>query len=69
MTYPLIGNYGINSEDLESNGIQVEAFIVKEYDPAPSNWRSRKTLADYLNQSGKIGIEGVSIREHKGQRT
>jgi carbamoyl-phosphate synthase small subunit len=62
MTYPLIGNYGINSEDLESNGIQVEAFIVKEYDPAPSNWRSRKTLSDYLNQSGKIGIEGIDTR-------
>ncbi|MEA3360551.1 MAG: glutamine-hydrolyzing carbamoyl-phosphate synthase small subunit [Thermodesulfobacteriota bacterium] len=62
MTYPLIGNYGINSEDLESNGIQVEAFVVKEYDPAPSNWRSRKTLADYLNQSGKIGIEGIDTR-------
>ena len=62
MTYPLIGNYGINSEDSESKGIQVEAFVVKEYEPVPSNWRSEKTLADYLSQEGKIGIEGVDTR-------
>ena len=62
MTYPLIGNYGINSEDLESYKIQVEAFVVKEYESMPSNWRSQKTLADYLNQEGKIGIEGVDTR-------
>jgi len=62
MTYPLIGNYGINSEDSESRGIQVEAFVVKEYEPMPSNWRSEKTLGDYLSQEGKIGIEGVDTR-------
>ena len=62
MTYPLIGNYGINSEDIESGGIQVEAFVVKEYEPIPSNWRSQKTLADYLNEEGKIGIEGIDTR-------
>jgi carbamoyl-phosphate synthase small subunit len=62
MTYPLIGNYGINSEDIESGRIQVEAFVVKEYEPIPSNWRSQKTLAEYLNQEGKIGIEGVDTR-------
>ena len=62
MTYPLIGNYGINSEDLESDKIQVEAFVVKEYESMPSNWRSQKALADYLNQEGKIGIEGVDTR-------
>ena len=62
MTYPLIGNYGINSGDIESNRIQVEAFVVKEYEPIPSNWRSQKTLADYLNQEGKIGIEGIDTR-------
>ena len=62
MTYPLIGNYGINSEDMESGKIQVEAFVVKEYEPVPSNWRSQKTLADYLNKEGKIGIEGVDTR-------
>ncbi len=62
MTYPLIGNYDINSEDIESSKIQVEAFVVKESEPIPSNWRSQKTLADYLNQEGKIGIEGVDTR-------
>ena len=62
MTYPLIGNYGINSEDTESKRIQVEAFVVKEYQPVPSNWRSEKTLDDYLSQEGKIGIEGVDTR-------
>jgi len=62
MTYPLIGNYGINNEDIESNGIQVEACIVKEYDPNPSNWRSRKNLADYFNESSKIAIEGIDTR-------
>jgi len=62
MTYPLIGNYGIHSEDIESGRIQVEALVVKEYEPTPSNWRSQKPLAEYLNQEGKIGIEGVDTR-------
>jgi carbamoyl-phosphate synthase small subunit len=62
MTYPLIGNYGINSEDIESGRIQVEALVVKEYEPVPSNWRSRMSLAQYLNQEGTIGIEGVDTR-------
>jgi carbamoyl-phosphate synthase small subunit len=62
MTYPLIGNYGIHAEDVESSGIQVEALVVKEYQPIPSNWRSQMTLAEYLNQKGKIGIEGVDTR-------
>jgi carbamoyl-phosphate synthase small subunit len=62
MTYPLIGNYGINREDIESGRIQVEAFVVKEYESIPSNWRSEKTLAEYLNHEGKIGIEGIDTR-------
>jgi carbamoyl-phosphate synthase small subunit len=62
MTYPLIGNYGINSQDVESNGIQAEAFIVREYEPMPSNWRSERTPADYLKESGIIGIEGIDTR-------
>ena len=62
MTYPLIGNYGINDEDVESLRVQVEGFIVKEYCPFPSNWRSQKTLADYLKEAGILGIEGVDTR-------
>jgi carbamoyl-phosphate synthase small subunit len=62
MTYPLTGNYGINSEDMESSKIQVEAFIVREYQDFPSNWRSEKSLAEFLEEHGKIGIEGVDTR-------
>jgi carbamoyl-phosphate synthase small subunit len=62
MTYPLMGNYGINSEDLESRGVHVEGFIVKEYHPYPSNWRSQGNLADYLKASGKLGVEGLDTR-------
>jgi carbamoyl-phosphate synthase small subunit len=62
MTYPLIGNYGINPEDVESRGILVEGFIVKEYHPYPSNWRARGNLADYLRASGKLGVEGFDTR-------
>lgn len=62
MTYPLIGNYGINSEDMESAGIHLEGFVVKEYQPRPSNWRMTMTLKDFLEHHGKIGIEGVDTR-------
>ena len=62
MTYPLVGNYGINSEDIESGGIQVEGFIVREYHPHPSNWRAQGTLADYLKASGKLGVQGLDTR-------
>ncbi|HEY9072667.1 MAG TPA: glutamine-hydrolyzing carbamoyl-phosphate synthase small subunit, partial [Desulfobaccales bacterium] len=62
MTYPLIGNYGINPEDIESSGVQVEGFIVKEYHPYPSNWRAQGKLADYLKAAGKLGVEGFDTR-------
>ncbi len=62
MTYPLIGNYGINDEDLESGKIHLEGFIVREYQDSPSNWRSKKTLREYLEENGKIGIEGIDTR-------
>jgi carbamoyl-phosphate synthase small subunit len=62
MTYPLTGTYGINDEDMESAAIQVEAFIVREYQEFTSNWRSNRTLADFLNEHGKIGIEGIDTR-------
>ncbi len=62
MTYPLIGNYGINDEDVESNRIQVEALLVKEYQEYPSNWRSQMTLGDYLKASDIPGIEGIDTR-------
>lgn len=62
MTYPLMGNYGVNPEDLESRGVQVEGFLVKEYHPYPSNWRSRGNLADYLKAAGRLGVEGLDTR-------
>ncbi|MEJ2723962.1 MAG: glutamine-hydrolyzing carbamoyl-phosphate synthase small subunit [Deltaproteobacteria bacterium] len=62
MTYPLIGNYGINEDDVESERVQVRAFLVKEYQEHPSNWRSRTSLADYLRKSGVPGIEGLDTR-------
>jgi len=62
MTYPLIGNYGINQEDVESNKIFVEGFVVKEASRIASNWRSEKTLHEYLNENNIIGIEGVDTR-------
>ncbi len=62
MTYPLIGNYGINPEDMESGGIHLEGFIVREYQPHPSNWRSRMTLKYFLESHGKLGVEGIDTR-------
>ncbi len=62
MTYPLIGNYGITPEDLESLHPWVEGFVVKEYCPFPSNWRARESLEEYLARYRIIGIEGVDTR-------
>ncbi|HVO67762.1 MAG TPA: glutamine-hydrolyzing carbamoyl-phosphate synthase small subunit [Syntrophales bacterium] len=62
MTYPLIGNYGINPEDMESADIHLEGFIVKEYQPHPSNWRSRMSLKEFLESHGKLGVEGIDTR-------
>ncbi|MFC1479204.1 glutamine-hydrolyzing carbamoyl-phosphate synthase small subunit [Planctomycetota bacterium] len=62
MTYPLIGNYGINDEDVESSRIQVSGFVVKEACKYPSNFRSSMSLGDYLKKEGIIGIEGIDTR-------
>ncbi|PIQ88429.1 MAG: carbamoyl phosphate synthase small subunit [Candidatus Omnitrophica bacterium CG11_big_fil_rev_8_21_14_0_20_42_13] len=62
MTYPLIGNYGINIDDVESRKIFLSGFIVKENSPIASNWRSQKTLSDYLGENNILGIEGIDTR-------
>jgi len=62
MTYPLVGNYGVNPEDVESARVQVAAFLVKEYQPFPSNFRSTQSLADYLSGQGVLGVEGLDTR-------
>jgi carbamoyl-phosphate synthase small subunit len=75
MTYPLIGNYGINEHDSQSSDIHVEGFVVKEYIDFASNWESTQTLKEYLEAHNKIGIEGIDtrrltrhIRDHGAQR-
>ena len=62
MTYPLIGNYGVNEEDVESSKPHVEGFVVKEASKISSNWRSKKTLGEYLKENNIIGIEGIDTR-------
>ena len=62
MTYPLIGNYGTNGEDVESVRPQVAGFIVREAARAPSSWRSRDTLEDYLRRHGVVGIRDMDTR-------
>jgi carbamoyl-phosphate synthase small subunit len=62
MTYPLIGNYGVNPEDMESDMVRAEAVIVKEYEPEPSNYCATETLGAFLARHGKMGIEGLDTR-------
>jgi carbamoyl-phosphate synthase small subunit len=62
MTYPLVGNYGINPDDMESSRIQVAAFLIKEYQPYPSNFRATESLGDYLKKEGIMGLEGLDTR-------
>jgi len=61
-TYPLIGNYGINNEDIESCKIQVRGFVVREYCPTPSHWQNRQTLDNYLKESNIPGLSGIDTR-------
>jgi len=63
MTYPLIGNYGVNEEDFESDKPYVSAFIVKEYSKTYSNYRATSSLGDFLKKYDIIGIEGVDTRK------
>lgn len=62
MTYPLIGTYGINPEDMESAAVHPKAFLVKEYQRLPSNFRSRQSLAEFLQAYGVLGVEGFDTR-------
>lgn len=62
MTYPHIGNYGVNEEDVESSKPHLSGFIVKELSQYPSNWRSHRTLDEYLKESGVVGIKGIDTR-------
>ena len=62
MTYPLIGNYGVNLEDTESRAPQVEGFVVRELSRVHSNFRSNESLGDYLARHGVVGLKGVDTR-------
>lgn len=62
MTYPMIGNYGINPLDMESNGVHPKAFLIKEYNAVPSNHMSTQTLADFLKEFDVLGVEGFDTR-------
>jgi carbamoyl-phosphate synthase small subunit len=62
MTYPLIGNYGVNEEDVESCRPWLEGFIVKELSAIRSNWRSTMGVDEYLKKAGVVGIQGIDTR-------
>ncbi len=62
MTYPQIGNTGINPEDVESRKPFMRGFIVKDYSPQPSNWRATQPLHEYMKANGIIGIQGIDTR-------
>jgi carbamoyl-phosphate synthase small subunit len=62
MTYPLIGNYGVNHLDVESWKPHVGGFVVRELSPVVSNWRAESSLHEYLEKNGIPGIEGVDTR-------
>jgi carbamoyl-phosphate synthase small subunit len=62
MTYPLIGNYGVNLEDLESVKPQVSGFVVREYFDFYSNWRATSSLGDWLKKNNIIAIQGIDTR-------
>jgi carbamoyl-phosphate synthase small subunit len=62
MTYPLIGNYGVNAEDAESGAVQVAGFIVREASRTFSNWRAAGSLQDYLRAAGVVALDGVDTR-------
>jgi hypothetical protein len=65
MTYPLIGNYGVNDEDIESSKIQASGFVVREASSIYSNWRAKTSLQDYLKANKVVGIEGIETRKLK----
>jgi len=62
MTFPHIGNYGVNPDDIESDCIQVAGFVIKEETSIPSNWRSTQSISDYLHSQNIVGIQGIDTR-------
>ena len=76
MTYPLIGNTGVNAEDCESSKLYLSGMVIKELSPVPSHYKATGTLDSYLKENGVIGLAGVDtraitrrLREHGSLRT
>src|SRR5687768_15970192 len=63
LTYPHIGNTGVNSEDEESPRIYAEGLVIRDLPRLHSNWRAQKTLSQYLNESGVVGISDIDTRK------
>ena len=62
MTYPLIGNYGVNDEDVESRGVFLSGMVVREYSRYYSNWRGHSSLSSFLRRHGVVGISEIDTR-------
>lgn len=62
MTYPHVGNVGVNPEDMESARVHLAGFVIRELSPVASNWRSRQSLDAWLAEQGVVGIEGIDTR-------
>src|ERR1700685_2676170 len=62
MTYPLIGNYGVNTQDVESWRPHVAGFVIRERSPMVSNWRADISLGKYLEDNGIPGVQGIDTR-------
>ena len=62
MTYPLIGNIGVNDQDFESDGVKPAGLVISELCDMPSNWQMKKSLDEYLDEQGVVGICGVDTR-------
>ena len=62
MTYPEMGNYGVNAGDMESRAVHARGLIVRDTSPVPSNWRATSTLEEYLQEHDIVGIKGIDTR-------
>ena len=63
MTYPQIGNYGVNPKDFESRRIYAGGFIIREYSPVVSHWQATRSLDEYLKHYGVVGISDIDTRQ------
>ena len=63
MTYPQIGNYGVNPKDFESRRIYAAGLIIREYSPVVSHWQATKSLDEYLKYYGVVGISDIDTRQ------